>query len=100
MKAFADLYAQLDETTKTNDKVAALARYFAATTPADAALAVYFLTGRKPRQVVGTEEAWATGRPRPLRSCPGWTSRTMPSATSPRPSPCSCLRPIASSTCR
>ena len=29
MKAFADLYAALDETTKTSDKVAALARYFA-----------------------------------------------------------------------
>ena len=61
MKAFSDLYAQLDETTKTNDKVAALARYFASTTPADAAWAVYFLTGRKPRQVVGTRKLreWA-----------------------------------------
>ena len=27
MKAFADLYAALDETTKTNEKVEALTRY-------------------------------------------------------------------------
>lgn len=52
MKAFADLYAALDETNKTSEKVAALVRYFAAADPADAAWAVYFLTGRKPKQVV------------------------------------------------
>ncbi|MBX9623662.1 MAG: ATP-dependent DNA ligase [Gemmataceae bacterium] len=52
MKAFADLYAALDETNKTSEKVAALVRYFAAADPADAAWAVYFLIGRKPKQVV------------------------------------------------
>jgi DNA ligase-1 len=52
MKLFADLYAALDETTKTGEKVAALARYFAAAPPADAAWAVYFLAGRKPPQAV------------------------------------------------
>lgn len=62
MKAFADLYAALDETTKTGEKVAAMVRYFAAADPADAAWAVYFLTGRKPRQVVATKKLreWAT----------------------------------------
>ncbi len=61
MKAFADLYAALDETTKTNAKVEALARYFRSAPPADAAWAVYFLTGRKPRQVVPSRKlcAWA-----------------------------------------
>lgn len=61
MRAFAELYAQLDETTKTNDKVAALARYLGSASPSDAAWAVYFLTGRKPRQVVGTRKLreWA-----------------------------------------
>src|SRR6478735_5360890 len=61
MKSFADLYAALDETTRTNDKVAALARYFASASPQDAAWAVYFLVGRKPRQVVGTRKLrdWA-----------------------------------------
>jgi DNA ligase-1 len=61
MKAFADLYADLDETNKTSAKVAALTRYFAAAAPADAAWAVYFLVGRRPRQVVSPRQlaAWA-----------------------------------------
>ncbi|MFO0956998.1 MAG: ATP-dependent DNA ligase [Isosphaeraceae bacterium] len=54
MKAFADLYAALDETTKTNEKVGALRAYFAAADPADAAWAVYFLIGRKPRQAIAS----------------------------------------------
>lgn len=61
MKAFAELYAALDETTKTNDKVEGLRRYFASAPPADAAWALYFLSGRKPRQVLGTRRLseWA-----------------------------------------
>ena len=39
MKAFADLYAALDETNKTSEKVAALSRYFASAGAADAAWA-------------------------------------------------------------
>ena len=35
MKAFAELYAALDETTKTNQKVEALKRYLRAAEPAD-----------------------------------------------------------------
>ena len=52
MKQFSQLYAELDSTTSTNAKVEALQRYFAAASPADAAWAVYFLAGGKPRQVV------------------------------------------------
>jgi DNA ligase-1 len=61
MRAFARLYAALDETTRTNDKIAALAAYFAAAPPADAAWALYFLSGRKPRQLIGTRRLseWA-----------------------------------------
>lgn len=61
MRAFAELYAALDETTRTSEKVAALARYFAAAPPADAAWALYFLSGRKPRQVIGSRRLseWA-----------------------------------------
>jgi DNA ligase 1 len=61
MKAFADLYTALDETTKTSAKVEALARYFASAPPEDAAWTTYFLIGRKPRQVVPTGKlrAWA-----------------------------------------
>jgi DNA ligase-1 len=61
MKEFAELYAALDGTTKTSVKVRALVRYFAQAPPADAAWAVYFLSGRKPRQVVPTRKLviWA-----------------------------------------
>ena len=52
MKRFSQLFAELDATTSTNAKVDALQRYFAAAPPADAAWAVYFLAGGKPRQVM------------------------------------------------
>jgi DNA ligase-1 len=61
MKAFSELYARLDETNKTGEKVAALTRYFEAAPAEDAAWAVFFLVGRKPRQVVPSARltAWA-----------------------------------------
>jgi DNA ligase 1 len=52
MKQFSRLFAELDATTSTNAKVDALQRYFAIAAPADAAWAVYFLAGGKPRQVM------------------------------------------------
>ncbi|MES2415042.1 MAG: ATP-dependent DNA ligase [Pseudomonadota bacterium] len=54
MKLFARLFTELDSTTSTLAKVDALKRYFASATPGDAAWAVYFLSGGKPRQVVKT----------------------------------------------
>ncbi|MDP3759154.1 MAG: ATP-dependent DNA ligase [Ramlibacter sp.] len=54
MKRFAALFAELDATTSTNAKVEALQRYFGQAPAADAAWAVYFLSGGKPRQVVPT----------------------------------------------
>jgi DNA ligase-1 len=54
MKAFARLYTELDASTATLAKVDALKRYFATASSADAAWAVYFLAGGKPRQVVPT----------------------------------------------
>ncbi|MEJ7929140.1 ATP-dependent DNA ligase [Ramlibacter sp. AN1015] len=51
MRLFARLYAELDATTSTSAKVAALQRYFGEAAPRDAAWAVYFLAGGKPRQV-------------------------------------------------
>lgn len=47
MRAFADLYEALDRTTSTTAKVDALAAYFGTTPPADAAWALFFLTGRR-----------------------------------------------------
>jgi DNA ligase 1 len=63
MKAFADLYTALDETTRTTEKVRALRDYFGRVSKADAAWAAYFLIGRKPRQVVPMAKlrAWAIG---------------------------------------
>jgi DNA ligase-1 len=54
MKHFARLFTELDTTTSTNAKVEALRRYFERTPARDAAWAVYFLAGGKPRQVVKT----------------------------------------------
>ena len=52
MKAFAELYAELDATTSSNAKLAAMQAYFAQAAPQDAAWAVYFLSGGRPRQLV------------------------------------------------
>ena len=54
MKAFAELYANLDATTSSNAKLAALQAYFSQAPAADAAWAVYFLAGGRPRQLVPT----------------------------------------------
>lgn len=54
MKRFSRLFSELDATTSTNEKVEALVRYFDEAPARDAAWAVYFLAGGKPRQVVKT----------------------------------------------
>jgi DNA ligase-1 len=52
MRGFALLYDEIDSTTSTNAKVAALVRYFASAPPADAAWAVFFLTGRRLKRLL------------------------------------------------
>ncbi|MEJ8811482.1 ATP-dependent DNA ligase [Variovorax ureilyticus] len=52
MKQFAALYRELDATTSSLGKQTALQRYLMAAEPRDAAWAVYFLAGGKPRQLV------------------------------------------------
>jgi DNA ligase-1 len=59
MKAFAQLFAELDRSTRTNDKVDALVRYFRIADAADAAWAVFFLTGNRPKQAVPTKRLHA-----------------------------------------
>jgi len=54
MRRFADLYQSLDASTATTVKVAAMVAYFRDAPAEDAAWAVYFLAGGKPRQVVPT----------------------------------------------
>jgi DNA ligase 1 len=55
LKHFARLYSELDASTSTSAKVVALKAYFKLAQPADAAWAVFFLAGGKPRQTVATK---------------------------------------------
>lgn len=61
MRRFARLFAELDQTNKTNDKLAAMAAYFRSCDPASAAWALYFLSGQKLKRLVPTAwlRAWA-----------------------------------------
>ena len=61
MKNFCDLYWRLDSTTKTNEKILALEKYFAVAEPADAIWAIYFLAGNRIKRLVGTKllREWA-----------------------------------------
>ncbi len=52
MKRFADLFAAIDRTNSTTAKVEAMVQYLIAATPADAAWAVFFLTGRRLKRLV------------------------------------------------
>src|SRR5438874_10053921 len=52
LRRFADLYDALDATTSTNAKVAAMRAYFAQAPPADAAWAVFFLTGARLKRLI------------------------------------------------
>ena len=54
MREFVELFHALDVSTSTAAKVAALLRYLTAAGDRDAAWAVYFLAGGKPRQSVGS----------------------------------------------
>lgn len=62
MKDFAALFAALDATTSTKKKTDALLAYFQRAQPADAAWALYFLAGGKPRQTVPTALVRAVAR--------------------------------------
>jgi hypothetical protein len=61
VKRFAALYEVLDRTTSTQEKVAALAGYFAAAPAEDAAWAVFFLTGQRLKRLLPARllAAWA-----------------------------------------
>ena len=61
MKAFARLYVAIDETMRTNEKVQAMVDYFRTAEPADAAWAVHFLSGGRPKRLIPVRRlaAWA-----------------------------------------
>jgi DNA ligase 1 len=53
MRAFSELYEELDTTTSTNLKVAAMVRYLGSAPPADAAWATYILSGHRLKRFIG-----------------------------------------------
>jgi DNA ligase 1 len=70
MKAFAALYEALDRTTSTNAKVAAMVAYFSTAPPADAAWALYLLTGRKIKRLIPSRVLWELTRD--VTALPEW----------------------------
>lgn len=54
MKRFANLYRDLDQTTSTKRKIAAMRQYFEAADAEDSAWALYLLSGRRMKRLVGT----------------------------------------------
>ena len=70
MKDFAALFSALDSTTSTKKKTDALLSYFQRAQPADAAWALYFLAGGKPRQTVPTALLRAAARE--MAGIPEW----------------------------
>ncbi len=70
MRRFAALYEALDRTTSTNVKVDALAAYFSAAPPGDAAWALYFLTGRRLKRLLPSRVLWELVRD--VSRLPGW----------------------------
>jgi len=61
MKDFARLFAEIDATTRTSEKVDAMSRYFVAADPENAAWAVWFLSGSRPKRLVPVRRlaSWA-----------------------------------------
>lgn len=70
MKAFAALFDAIDSTTRTNEKVAAMVAYFASADPGDAAWALHFLAGGRPRRLIPVRKlaTWAME----ASDVPGW----------------------------
>ena len=60
MRQFARAFAAIDETMRTNEKVDAMVEYFRSAEPADAAWAVWFLSGGRPKRLI------------PVRRLAGW----------------------------
>ncbi len=54
MKAFAQLFQQIDQTNSTNEKVHLMQKFLNEQSPEDAAWALYLLMGRKPKKLIGS----------------------------------------------
>src|SRR3569832_1296424 len=55
------MFSDIDSTTRTNEKVDALSRYFSSVPSHDAAWAVWFLSGQRPKRLVSVRllATWA-----------------------------------------
>ena len=64
MKRFAALFSALDQTTRTNEKVAALADYFEIAPDTDRLWTIALMSGRRPKRTVTTSKLreWAAER--------------------------------------
>ncbi len=58
MKRFTQIFCELDRITRTNEKVAALERYFSEVPAADAAWALQFLCGRTLPRAISAKNLW------------------------------------------
>lgn len=61
MKEFAKLFEEIDQTTSTNEKVHAMVDFFRTHDPETSAWSLFFLTGRRPKKLIGAGKlrAWA-----------------------------------------
>lgn len=58
MKAFSELFTEIEQTASTNEKTDALVRYFATANEQDAIWCVALLSGRRPKRTVKSNELW------------------------------------------
>lgn len=62
MRTFAEVYAEVDQTTKTNEKINSMAAYFTRTDAKDSIWAIALFTGRRPKRPIRSTDLknWAT----------------------------------------
>jgi DNA ligase-1 len=70
MRRFADLVAKLGTSTKTNDKLAALDRYFNEAAEGDKVWMIALFSGRRPKRTVTTTQLWEWCRE--ITGLPAW----------------------------
>jgi DNA ligase-1 len=58
VRDFAEAFDEIDTTTATSLKIAAMVRYFRSAPPADAAWAAYILSGRRLKRFIGPSLLW------------------------------------------
>ncbi len=70
MRQFAELAVRLGTSTKTNDRLEALEKYFTEADDADKVWMIALFSGRRPKRTVNTTQLWEWCRE--LTGLPGW----------------------------